>query len=1002
MKKQLLIILFFVSIKATAQTAPVIYWQQKVDHKIEVKLDDEKHMLYAHQEMTYTNNSPDTLKFIYIHLWPNAYKHDHTPFAQQEDRIGHTNFYYAKQKERGYIDSLQFQVDGANAEHYITEDAPDIARLDLPTPLYPKHSIKITTPFKVKIPKVFSRLGHTGQAYFISQWFPKPAVYDRKGWHPISYLDQGEFFSEYGSYDVTITLPKNYVLLATGNCMDDAENNWLDQKAHDTLPIDTLYKKWFPASSKELKTVRWHEDNVHDFAWFVDKRWSLLKDTVYSPGNHQLVTTYSAFLPAYKKRWVKSNTYLKETIKHYGKWVGPYPYKTIKAVLGDMKAGGGMEYPTITVIDKAASTALKTVVVHEAGHNWFYGLLGSMERDHAWMDEGMNTFYEKKTISDFPKDSTDKKEKGLQKRLSRIDEEIIYYELAATHSDQAIDQPSANFRNVNYGLDVYYKTDLALIWLEKYMGKEDFGAAMQEYFQTWEYKHPYPEDFRAILIKHTPKNIDWFFDPVLKSDKPIDFKITKAKIDNGNTEISIKNTTHVLSPVLVDVFKGNEKIDSLWTMPFEKKIMLLYPNTDWTKLKINEDQPDYKSTNDVYRRKGLFHRFGLQIKPLVGLNTGDKDKIFIAPAFGYNQYNGFMAGLLIHDFGMPENHFKYLMAPMYGFNSNTLAGAGSVGYQWYPENIFKEILLQADVKTFDYSDVTPGITNKNYLSFVKFAPSLNFTINEHNPLSTVTRTLNFKGYMINEQTSAPSISSTEWATGKQQKMYGTIFYNHSNNRTYNPFRYSIEGQVGADFAKLNIEANYKIDYNVKNKSLYLRCYLGKFFAINNDPSVTSRYELNTTYSGINDYLYDGTYLGRTSGNGLTAHQISIQEGGFKIPVFNNVGRSDNWMATINLETDLPKVGQRYKLFFDAGLIPNPNPLFTNPSSTTFLYEGGVELQLISGIASIYIPLIKSTDFNNYLTGAFGNKNAFGRSVSFTLQFQNFNWLKSPLKSIKLG
>src|SRR5690606_2755521 len=126
--------------------------------------------------------------------------------------------------------------------------------------------------FRVKLPKVFSRLGHTKQAYFISQWFPKPAVYDKKGWHPMPYLDLGEFYSEFGSYDVKITLPQNYIVMATGNLMTKSEQQWLDSLAkvniYDTSFADIKLSDAFPESSTALKTIHFHEDNVHDFAWF--------------------------------------------------------------------------------------------------------------------------------------------------------------------------------------------------------------------------------------------------------------------------------------------------------------------------------------------------------------------------------------------------------------------------------------------------------------------------------------------------------------------------------------------------------------------------------------------------------------------------------------------------------------------------------------------------------------------------------------------------------------
>jgi hypothetical protein len=1005
MKQLFLLLPLLATVSAIAQPA----WQQRVDTKIDVTLDDKHHMLYAQEEFTYTNNSPDTLQFIYVHLWPNAYKNDRTPFARQNDVNHNTAFYYSRPRNRGYIDSLQFTVDGQNVDFFSTENAPDIARIDLIKPLLPHQSIKVATPFKIKIPLVFSRMGHTGQSYYISQWFPKPAVYDQKGWHPISYLDQGEFFSEFGSYNVSITLPANYVVMATGNCTDDKENTWLDDLSKKPLP-EIANEKRTPrvadsaiASASEMKTIHFTEDNIHDFAWFADKRWIVRKDTVYSPGNNELVTTYAAFMPSYQKQWQKATDYLKETVRHYGKWVGPYQYKTIKAVLGDLRAGGGMEYPTVTVIDKSASSGLQLVVVHEAGHNWFYGMLGSNERDHAWMDEGINSFYEQKTDKELNHDSSTTRKKGLNENLG-------LFERIATHEDQAIDQTSANFEKLNYGLDVYFKTAMSLKWLEAYMGPAEFEAGMHEYFDKWHFHHPYPEDFEVCMQHHSSKSIKWFFDPILLNDKKIDFKITRARTAGGNTEVTIKNNTGVASPVLIDAILKDSITHTAWSAPFAHTTTLSLAGTDWTRLKIDNVIPDGKSQNDVYRRHALFHHFGLKLAPLAGLNLDTKDKIFISPAIANNQYDGIMAGLLIHNLSLPENRFRFALAPLYSFKTSSLVGAGSVGYLWYPGNLFKEIMLQVDGKTFHYNKMTQidylGTRPSEFIAgYSKVAPSVSFTFNEHDPLSPVTRTLTLKSYSIDEDQIDSTFAGVHQFNGlamtRKNNIYGKIDYHHSNTRTYNSFGYNVEGQLGADFVKLSAEGRIRIDYNRPRKHLYLRGYIGKFLAINNTADVNTRYGLAATYSGVNDYLYDGTYLGRSAYNDFASQQISIQEGGFKVPTFNNAAHSDNWLAAINMETDLP-IKLPIRLFFDAGLIPNANPNFTNSSNSTFLYDGGVEIVIINNVVSVYIPIIMSSDFQNYLTNTFGHKNAFVHSLSFTMQFQNINWLKAPGRVLKVA
>ena len=261
---------------AIAQTKGT--WQQEVNYTLKVTLDDQSHMLRGSEEFVYTNNSPNTLEFIYIHLWPNAYKNKHTALARQLMMSGKDYLFRNDPEYQGYIDSLNFEVGGISAQ--LTYDAKhiDIAKLTLPKPLAPGEKVVVKTPFRVKLPSgQVSRMGHIDQTYQITQWYPKPAVYDEAGWHPMPYLNQGEFYSEYGTFDVSITLPENYTVGATGDLQTEreikrlnllAEYNGLSSRNPDIdwSNIDKHYEN--SESSGVMKTLRYTQSRVHDFAWF--------------------------------------------------------------------------------------------------------------------------------------------------------------------------------------------------------------------------------------------------------------------------------------------------------------------------------------------------------------------------------------------------------------------------------------------------------------------------------------------------------------------------------------------------------------------------------------------------------------------------------------------------------------------------------------------------------------------------------------------------------------
>ncbi len=343
MKQIPLILLLVWSLTLDSQTS---YFQQEVNHEIKVRLDDELHILNGQSKITYKNHSPDTLFELYFHLWPNAYRDQTTAFAQQLLRQGQLDFYFSKDSQLGHISNLAYSLDGQTARWRFDKQHRDIAIIRLEKPLLPGATTVIETPFRVKLPDSFSRLGHVAQSYQITQWYPKPAVYDRDGWHPMPYLDDGEFYSEFGSYDVSITLPANYLVAATGTLQNKDEKAWLAQKSQATQAYldSTEYLSPFieyedsPLSSEQFKTLHFTAEKVHDFAWFADKRFKVLLDQVELP-NSEKVEIQAFFTESEEVYWQNALKYLKQSLVFYSEKVGNYPYPQMTVVQSALSAG---------------------------------------------------------------------------------------------------------------------------------------------------------------------------------------------------------------------------------------------------------------------------------------------------------------------------------------------------------------------------------------------------------------------------------------------------------------------------------------------------------------------------------------------------------------------------------------------------------------------------------------------------------------------------------------
>lgn len=498
------------------------YWQQQVNYDIDVALNDKNHTLKGFLNLEYTNNSPDQLDFIWFHLWPNAYKNENTAFAKQLFRDPEGKKRWKDIKDKGYIDSLAFKVNGVAAKTEADPENIDIVKLLLPNPLKPGEKVKITTPFFVKLATYNSRSGHEAQSYMVCQWYPKPAVYDRKGWHPIPYLDQGEFYSEFGSFKVNITLPSSYIVGSTGLLQNEAELKQYKLIGAENLSTRASKNKIaYQPIKKETKTLTYVADSVHDFAWFADKDFVIRYDTLQVDDKTVDIFTYHH--PDGNKNWINSTKYVKSAVQHYSSWLGDYAYPVVQAVEGPKNdMSGGMEYPMITLITSpgADEEMLDGVITHEVGHNWFYGMLASNERTHAWMDEGLNTYFQFRYEAEKYKANSvfgSSLPAELKQKNTDDFQAIVYNAMTQIPMEEEIDIPAGDFKNKDeYGVVTYVKTALWMYALELEIGKDKLQKGMQSYFDQWKFKHPYPEDLKLALEKESGKDLTNYFNLLKK------------------------------------------------------------------------------------------------------------------------------------------------------------------------------------------------------------------------------------------------------------------------------------------------------------------------------------------------------------------------------------------------------------------------------------------------------------------------------------------------------
>ncbi len=963
------------------------YYQQQTDYTINVKLNDISHELSAYESIVYTNNTPDTLTFIYFHLWPNAYKDNNSALAKQFLQQGNRSLYFAKDIDRGYIDSLDFRCNNKTLKIEYDKDNADICKVYLTQPLLPLQNTTISTPFKVKIPSaIFSRLGHDKQAYYITQWYPKPAVYDASGWNTMPYLDQGEFYAEFGSFDVSITLPKNYVLAATGDRYDnEAENTFLTQKIIETerkvkmLDSASFTENMaFPKSDTSLKTIRFKQDNVHDFAWFADKRFNVLRGEMILPHTKKSITTWAFFTDNKIDLWKNAITYISDATFYYSLWNGDYAYNNVSAVDGTISAGAGMEYPNITIIgDASTAFDLDVVITHEVGHNWFYGMLGNNERKNAWMDEGINSFNELRYIkTKYPKatlatvlgrDST-----FSLLHLNKYKQAHQYYWLYAMSAKQNEDQScrtfSENFTSINYGAIVYSKTAVLFNYLMSYMGENDFDIAMQFYFEQCKFKHPKPADLRKTLEYFSGKKLDWFFNCLLATTKKLDYKITSFKKQaDGSYKVNVKNVGEVAGPVVLCGLNEKKLVGMVWYDGFEGSKTLLFPAAQLTSFKIdyNEVMPDINRKNNTIRTSGPFKKIEpLKFEFIAALDNPDRTQLFFSPAMGYNLYNKFMLGAAYYNHVLFEKKFETELAPMYAFGNKNISGFANARINLHPDNIFSAVNIGVKSQRFAYQDNYFIVNNYN-----KIAPYINVDFKKKYNTSLFQHRLTYRYVFINKK---------DYFQKPFNYCVNDITYQFSNNYALYPMLVKLSGQANGDMQKLSVTYTQKIFIN-KNKYFEIRAFVGKMHQ-SKTTSVDYRFRLSG-WNGNNDYLYDNLYVGRNETQGLAANQFVETEGAFK--VFSYYGQTNNWMATLNIKS--PKIFKLpILLYADFGTTA---PYFTGTKN--IFINAGIDVVIWRDVFEIFLPVPGLTTNNLRSYNTFYSID-YLHQIRFTLNINKIN------------
>ncbi len=941
-------ILFIIVLLHQATFSQRAYWQQQADYVIDVTLDDTAHALDAFMQLHYVNNSPDTLHFIWFHIWPNAYKNDQTAFSEQMLQLGKKEFYFSDISHRGYINRLDFRSDNTSMQ---VEDHPnyiDVIKVLLNDPLPPGTSVDISTSFHVKLPNNFSRGGHTGQSYQVTQWYPKPAVYDREGWHIMPYLHQGEYYSEFGTYDVRISLPANYKVAATGVLQDENEISWLKQqtaapaRVMPTKKISTSGKKTvvtdFPPSSSLLKTLRYKQDHAPDFAWFADKRFLVQHDTVVLPSGKQ-VNVFAFYPPSKQTSLQQGIDVIKKTILFRSRVLGDYPYSAMSVVLADMGFEGGMEYPMVTCITSGPDDQLETVIEHETGHNWFQAALASNERKYPWMDEGMNSYYGNRYNEEYKQNPS----KSRSPMIPDKPEWLLVDALAQQKKDQPVNTSSEAFTGTNYGLIAYIKAAAWMESMEKIMGRSNFDSAMRTYYAEWKFRHPRPTDFKNVMEKIHGGNLDSLF-----------------RLLDETGPILSPSPSRRIKPAFVFGAKDYNRFHYISFLP-----VIGYNKYDKAMIGLG-----------IHNYNLPFSKFQFYVAPMYG--------------FGSNSLNG-LARIGYHWFpsGKIEKISVGLGAMTYSKREgrDTLQGKEFENFYRATPSIkfhFRKPLQSPVVRTLELKSYLVG--EKDFSAFSRKGSD---SLDENLYVGNTTTDFYYVNQVTFRNESFRTLYPYDYELQLQQ---GKGFYRVNVNANYF-FNYGVHGGLSLRFfaAKFGYLGNGK-------ESVSSRFHPRLMGTTGEDDYTYGNYFAGRTATVARENE-------PVSNEGFAAQQIMIRDGGLKMRLdyFDFLqGRSENWVTAINLSSTLPEklfpIRLPLHLFFDAGTYAEAWE--ENSDEIRFLYVGGVKLSLLKGIFNLYAPLVYNSEIRDNLQ-SFPDLNTFWKRMTFSIDIQKFSIRKISNNQVPL-
>lgn len=891
----------------------ISFGQNKIDLKAYFNINNRS--IKISQNITYYNQTQDTLKTVYLNDWNHSYSNKKTALATRLADEYINKFHLAKDEDRGFTQITTIKQNQKDVVYSRLKNQVDVIAVTLNQPLNPKSTYTLNIAYTVKIPSdTFTDYGITpNNDANLRYWYLYPAIYNG-AWQYYSNKALDDLYIPKADVTLELNYPKTYTATTALNTISTQSN--------DTTTT-TIFKGENSVSSKLF----------------------LNQNSKFEPLQCGSVNIITDAEPRKKSKPVNKTLLGTKIINYINKNLGPYPHKNIlvTSIDNNKEPIYALNFLPDFIQPYSDSFKYELKLLKLVLHNYLENTLLTNPREDYWLLDGIQTYYLMKYVEDnYPEmkflgsfaNFWGVRTFHASKLKYNDKHNLAYMIMARTNRDQPLNMPKDSLIKFNKNIAGKYKAGLGLKYLNEFSGNNLVETTITSFLKENQLKETNTTAFESYIKSKTDKDINWFFEDYIKSREKIDFKIKKVKKTKDSITLTIKNKRKNNVPIALFALKNDSIVTKKWIENIHKQKTITIPKNNSNKLVLNYNNtvPEFNLRDNWKSLKGaFFNNKPLQLKLFEDVENPNYNQIFLIPVGEFNNiYDGLTLGVKLFNTTLLRKKLFYKIEPKYALRSKSLTGSVSTSFTHYLDN--------TNLFRINYG-IRAGYQSFAEDLFVKqITPSLRFDFRQKNDFRSNKKAALLFRYIVTERDEDPlniaNVTEPDYSILNAR-------YVKSNDNLINFSKWFTDLQLAKDFTKLSLNYEYRRLF-YSNRQLNVRFFSGIFLRNNTEDNADF---FSFALDRPTDYLFDFPYLGRSDDSGIFTQQFIAAEGGFKSKL--NTPFANQWLATTNVSTTI----WRYILAYgDVGVVKNK---FNNPN---FVYDSGIRFNLVTDYFELYFPI----------------------------------------------